>query len=80
MEIDEAMFSRRKNNVGRLLPEQWVFGGICRETREVFMMAVPDPTGQTHMGVIREKFAPGTMIVSDCWAGYNNVISIMLKF
>ncbi|XP_068227373.1 uncharacterized protein [Palaemon carinicauda] len=34
VEIDETYYSKRKYNRGRELPEQWVFGGICRETKE----------------------------------------------
>jgi len=40
VEIDESMFVRRKSNVGRLVREQWVFGGICRETKECFIVSV----------------------------------------
>jgi hypothetical protein len=28
VEVDEAMFSRRKNHVGKMFPQQWVFGGF----------------------------------------------------
>ena len=37
--------ARKKNHQGRNLPQQWVFGGICRGTRECFMYNVPDRSG-----------------------------------
>ena len=40
VEIDESLFSKRKNNVGRVLPQLWVFGGICHESKECFLVVV----------------------------------------
>lgn len=40
VEIDESLFSRRKSHKGRLLPEQWIFGGISREDKKCFIVKV----------------------------------------
>ena len=47
VEIDESKFGKRKYNVGRVVEGQWVFGGICRETQQFFMVPVPDRTSDT---------------------------------
>ena len=48
-----------------------MFGGICRETREVFVVPVPTRDRDTLLGVIKEKILPGTTVISDCWKAYD---------
>lgn len=71
VEIDESKFGKRKFSVGRLVEGQWVFGGICRETRTCFMVPVEKRDTATLLTIIREKIEPGTTIISDCWKAYD---------
>jgi len=72
-EIDESLFARRKYNRGRRVREQWVFGGICRETKDAFMYAVPDRTAAPLLPIIRACIRPGTHIMSDEWRAYGQI-------
>jgi len=71
VEIDETMFSRRKNHCGRILNAQWIFGGISRNNNLIFLEEVPDRKANTLFQYITKNIEYGTLIISDMWAGYN---------
>ena len=64
VEVDELLFSCRKNHQGCVLPQQWVFGGIDHQSRECFMYTVPDRSGPT-LSIIQKVIALGTTTMSD---------------
>ncbi|ODM88624.1 putative transposase-like protein [Orchesella cincta] len=67
VEIDETHIFKRKYHRGRQLAAEhvWVFGGICRESKEAFLQVVPDRTGQTLWPIIQQRIHPGTTIMTD---------------
>jgi transposase-like protein len=77
VEIDESHLWTRKYHRGRVLVSQqsWVFGGICRETNESFVIPVSDRKGATLWPIIVRKIAPGTVILSDEARVYKNLHS-----
>jgi len=42
VDIDESKFGKRKYNKCRLVKGQWVIGGICQETKDVFLAVCPE--------------------------------------
>ena len=75
VEIDESKFGKRKFHRGRVVKGQWVFGGICRETREVFLVPLPDNKRDraTLEPIILSHILPGTTVISDCWKAYDHL-------
>ncbi|CEF60059.1 Transposase, ISXO2-like domain-containing protein [Strongyloides ratti] len=73
VEVDETLFARRKHHAGRMLGQQWCFGGICRETKKCFVEPVADRSLETLMEVLKRRVYPETLIIFDMWRGYFQV-------
>jgi transposase-like protein len=75
VEIDETHLWTRKYHRGRALVHEslWVFGGICRETKEAFVTLVPDRSGATLWPIIRERIHQDSIILSDQARVYDNL-------
>lgn len=75
VEIDESHLFKRKYHRGRQLVHEavWIFGGICRETGEMFVEVVVDRSGATLWPIIQRRIAPGTIILTDSARVYDNL-------
>jgi transposase-like protein len=73
VEIDESKFGRCKYHRGLPVNEQWVFGGVERETGKTFVVPVPDRTADTLMAVIDTWIETGTTVTSYCWRAYRDL-------
>ncbi|GFT12324.1 DDE_Tnp_IS1595 domain-containing protein, partial [Trichonephila clavipes] len=69
--VDRSKFGKRKFHKGRHVEGQWVFGGVERDSRKLFWVALHDHTQRTLMQIILEWIEPGTIIISDCWKGHD---------
>lgn len=70
VEIDEMHIGRRKNNKGRIGNQKIVFGGVCRETKEIFMKIVNSKTVNDLGREILSNILPLSTIHSDQWSAY----------
>lgn len=73
VEIDESLMSQRKYNRGRMLSPQWIFGGYCVESKEKFVLTVPNRTAGTLLPIIQRYILPNTNVSSDSWPAYNHI-------
>ncbi|KAK3787569.1 hypothetical protein RRG08_025900 [Elysia crispata] len=71
--------AKRKNNVGRVVEQRWVFGGVDRATRRGFLVLVPDRTQRTLEALIEQFIAPGSIINSDGFASYHNIVNLNVQ-
>ena len=70
VEIDESKFGKRKYNKGRYVEGHWVFGGIERDSKDAFMVEVPNRTAATLLPIIQRYVRPGSIVMSDEWKAY----------
>ena len=73
VEIDESKFGKRKNNRGCIVDGQWIFRGICHETKEMFLVIVPKHDKDTLIPIIKSRIREGTTIISDGWSSYRTL-------
>ena len=60
-----------KYHRGRYIEGQWIFGGICRETKACFLVPVERRDKDTLLPIIRAHILPGTRVMSDMWKVYD---------
>ena len=73
VEIDESAWTKQKYNRGRQVSNQWVFGGIDRDSRDCFVVMVDQRNADTLLPIIHQYILPGITIFSDQWAAYNGI-------
>ena len=71
VEIDESKFDKMKYHKGRYIERQWVFGGICRETKACFLVLVERRDKETLLPIIHAQILPGRHVMSDMWKAYD---------
>ena len=55
----------------RYIEGQWIFGGICRETKACLLVPVERRDKDTLLLIIRAHILPGTRVMSDMWKAYD---------
>lgn len=75
VELDETQLSRKKHDKGRAIPgsDVWIFGGIDRDTKDVFVQRVDRRNAKTLIPIIEKNVGVGTQIETDSWRSYDKL-------
>ena len=65
-----------KYHRGKRVDGMWVFGGVQRGSDLCFLVPVPDRTQVTLIALIKAWIRPGTIIYSDCWLAYQDIMLV----
>ncbi|GFO38576.1 hypothetical protein PoB_006508100 [Plakobranchus ocellatus] len=68
----ESLKAKRRNNVGRVLEQRWVFSGVCPATGQSFPTHIPDKTAATLLPLTIGYVEPGSIIQTNV-PSYNNI-------
>ena len=73
VEVDESKFMHRKYHRGAYRKGHWVLGMVERESNLCMMVEVENRTAETLLPIIARHVLPGTRILTDGWAAYNQL-------
>lgn len=62
-----------KNHEGRIVQQNWIFGGISMKNSQCFVVLVPDRSEDTLIMEILKYIQVGTTIYSDQWRSYSKL-------
>lgn len=65
--------TKRKYNVGRLVPQKWVLGIYDVTMKRGVLKFIPDRSAETLEAAIIKHVKPGSIIWTDCWKGYSGL-------
>ena len=68
--------------MGRVLEQWWVFGGVCRDKGQGYMVAVDNKRSAARLLPLTQgHIAHGTIINihSDCWVAYKGIVNLPVQ-
>lgn len=73
VEIDETKLYKRKYKQGSIPPNEadWAVGGICGQTKEVFVVINEGSRAEDLLPIIRQYVRPGSSILTPGWRAHN---------
>jgi hypothetical protein len=77
VEVNESQICNRKYNIGRLYNTEtqrlWIVGGVCRLTRQAFMVRVANRRIDVIDYLVDSRIALGSILVTDAARVYVNM-------
>lgn len=80
VEVDETCFGRRKYNLGRSIPQIWIWGAISRNTNRFIMRNIPSKRKEVLKPLIENHINHGTTVFSDQFATYLSIFRENMEY